>query len=209
MQSATELSTTVAAVVETLAHDANNVNALDDAIRLMEAFHSSDASATRFLASRNPADSDTTRVDTQAMDRSFKALQAHNVNNPRVQRFLKAMVEPTNRYEKALAGLITATNKFASVTAERNDAANALLDATNQIRYAATEQQLGTVGGMLVDDHLRAPARIYCVSIADGSGINPRVCYWPKHRAANSANYRRDATAGSRDDRCGYSFGRI
>lgn len=151
LQSATELSTTVAAVVETLAHDANNVNALDDAIRLMEAFHSSDGSATRFLASRNPADSDTTRVDTQAMDRSFKALQAHNVNNLRVQRFLKAMVEPTNRYEKALAGLITATNKFASVTAERNDAANALLDATNQIRYTATEQQLGTVGGMLVD----------------------------------------------------------
>jgi methyl-accepting chemotaxis protein len=150
LQSATELSTTVAAVVETLAHDANNVTALDDSIRLMEAFHSSDASATRFLASRNPADSDTTRVDTQAMSRSFNALQARNVDNPRVQRFLKAMVEPINRYEKALAGLIIATNKFASVTADRNNAANALLDATNQIRYTATEQQLGTVAGMLV-----------------------------------------------------------
>lgn len=150
LQSATELSTTIAAVVETLAHDANNVTALDDSIRLMEAFHSSDASATRFLASRNPADSDTTRVDTQAMSHSFNALQARNVDNPRVQRFLKAMVEPINRYEKALAGLIIATNKFASVTADRNDAANALLDATNQIRYTATEQQLGTVAGMLV-----------------------------------------------------------
>ncbi|HEY3792821.1 MAG TPA: methyl-accepting chemotaxis protein [Bradyrhizobium sp.] len=150
LQSATELSTTVAAVVETLAHDANNGTALDDAIRLMEAFHSSDASGTRFLASRNPADSDTTSVDTQAMGRSFKALLALNVDNPRVQRFLKAMVEPTNRYEKALAGLITATNKFASVTAERNDAANALLDATNQIRYTATEEQIGTVGGMVL-----------------------------------------------------------
>ena len=62
--------------VETLAHDANNGVRLDDAIRLMEAFHSSDASATRFLASRNPADFDTTRVDTQAMGRSFQALQA-------------------------------------------------------------------------------------------------------------------------------------
>ena len=150
LQSATELSTTVAAVVETLAHDAKNVTALDDSIRLMEAFHSSDASATRFLASRNPADSDTTRVDTQAMSHSFNALQARNVDNPRVQRFLKAMVEPIDRYEKALAGLIIATDKFASVTADRNAAANALLDATNQIRYAATEQQLGTVAGMLV-----------------------------------------------------------
>jgi methyl-accepting chemotaxis protein len=150
LQSATELSTTVAAVVETLAHDAKNVTALDDSIRLMEAFHSSDASATRFLASRNPADSDTTRVDTQAMSHSFNALQARKVDNPRVQRFLKAMVEPIDRYEKALAGLFIATDKFASVTADRNAAANALLDATNQIRYAATEQQLGTVAGMLV-----------------------------------------------------------
>jgi len=153
LQSATELSTTVAAVVEVLAHDANNANALDDAIRLMEAFHSGDASATRFLASRNPADSDTTRVDVQAMSRSFQALQARNVDNPRVQRFLKAMVKPINRYEKALAGLITATNKFASVTADRNGAAKALLDATNQMRYGATEQQLSTVGGMMLTIH--------------------------------------------------------
>ena len=51
---ATELSTTVAAILEALAHDPNNTIALDDAIRLMEAFHSSTESATRFLASRNP-----------------------------------------------------------------------------------------------------------------------------------------------------------
>ena len=42
VEAATELSTTVAAIVETLAHDPNNASALDDAIRLMEAFHSSD-----------------------------------------------------------------------------------------------------------------------------------------------------------------------
>lgn len=52
--SATELSTTVAAIVEALAHDANNSDALDDSIRLMEEFHSSNASATRFLASAIP-----------------------------------------------------------------------------------------------------------------------------------------------------------
>ena len=41
-QSATELSTTVAAIVEALSHDTNNAGALDDAIRLMELFHSSE-----------------------------------------------------------------------------------------------------------------------------------------------------------------------
>jgi methyl-accepting chemotaxis protein/CHASE3 domain sensor protein len=150
VESATELNTTVAAIVETLAHDSNDASALDDAIRLMEAFQSSDASATRFLASRNPADSDTTRVDIQAMSRSLQALQARNVSNSRVQRFLKAMIAPIERYEKALDGLISATDRFSLVAADRNKAATTLIDATHQIRFAATEAQLGTVGGMMI-----------------------------------------------------------
>ena len=150
VESATELNTTVAAIVETLAHDSNDTNALDDAIRLMEAFQSSDASATRFLASRNPADSDTTRVDIQAMSRSLQALQARNVSNPRVQRFLKAMIAPTEQYERALDGLISATEQFARVAAGRNKAETTLIDATHQISSAATEAQLGTVGGMMI-----------------------------------------------------------
>jgi methyl-accepting chemotaxis protein len=150
VESATELNTTVAAIVETLAHDSSNTSALDDAIRLMEAFHSSDASATRFLASRNPADSDTTRVDIQAMSRSLQALQARGVNNPRVQRFLKAMIGPVKQYEKALDGLISATERFARVADDRDKAATTLIEAMHQIRLAATEAQLGTVGGMMI-----------------------------------------------------------
>jgi methyl-accepting chemotaxis protein len=150
MQAATELSTTVAAILETLAHDTNNASALDDAIRLMEAFHSSNESATRFLASRNPADSDTTRVDMQAMSRALQALQARNIDNRRIQRFLNALAEPQKRYEKAVDGLIAATSRFATVAAARNAAANALIEATAQIRFAATEVQLGTVSGMMI-----------------------------------------------------------
>jgi methyl-accepting chemotaxis protein/CHASE3 domain sensor protein len=153
VQTATGLNTTVAAIVETLAHDSGDSGdsgALDDAIRLMEAFHSSDASATRFLASRNPADSDTTRVDIQAMRRSLQALQARNVSNPRVQRFLKAMVSPVQQYEKALDGLISATEQFARVAADRDKAATTLIGATREIRLEATEAQLGTVGGMMI-----------------------------------------------------------
>lgn len=150
LQAATELNTTVAAIVETLAHDPNNAGAMDDAIRLMEAFHSSNASATRFLASRNPADSDTTRVDIQAMGRAFDALQARGVDNPRVQRFLKAMAEPLQRYRAEVEGLISATEQFERVAADRNAAAAALIDAADQLRLTATEAQLGTVAAMMI-----------------------------------------------------------
>lgn len=149
-QAGTELSTTVAAIVEALAHDISNPGALNDAIRLMEAFQNSNASATRFLASRNPADSDTARVDIQAMSRAFDALQTLGVDNRRVQRFLKAMAEPLQRYRAAVEGLISATDQFARVTAERDAAAVALIDAADQLRYTVTEAQLGTVAGMMI-----------------------------------------------------------
>jgi methyl-accepting chemotaxis protein len=148
VRSSTELTTTVSAIVETLAHDAGNAGVLDDAIRLMEAFHSSSESATRFLASRNPADSDTTRVDTLAMRRVLDELVTRRIDNSRVQRFLKAMADPFARYGKALDGLINSTERFAGVAAARNAAAGALTDATDLIRSASAEAQLGTVGEM-------------------------------------------------------------
>jgi methyl-accepting chemotaxis protein len=150
VQAATELSTTVAAIVEALAHDPNDAGALDDAIRLTEVFHGSNASATRFLASRNPADSDTTGVDVEAMNRALAALQARNIDNRRVQRFLRAMAEPLDRYIKAVNGLIAATEQFARVAADRNNAATALIEAADQIRLTATEVQFGTVGAMML-----------------------------------------------------------
>jgi methyl-accepting chemotaxis protein len=148
VKSATELSTTVAAIGETLAHDPSNSGVLDDAIRLMEAFHSSNESATRFLASRNPADSDTTHVDIEAMRGVLGGLMARKIDNPRVQRFLRAMTEPFARYTSALEGLVSSTERFAKVAADRNAAAAALTEATDQIRFASAEAQLGTVGEM-------------------------------------------------------------
>lgn len=149
-ESSTELNTTVAAILEAISHDLNNASVLDDAIRLMEAFHSSDESATRFLASRNPADSDIARTDMEAMGLALQALQARKVDNRRVQRFLNATSEPFGRYKRAVDGLIEATDRFAHVTTDRNSAAVALIEATDQVRLTATEGQLGTVGGMML-----------------------------------------------------------
>lgn len=150
VQSATELSTAVAAIVETLSRDTDNAGALDDAIRMMEAFHGSDESATRFLALRNPADAETTRVDMQAMSRALQSLQARKIDDRRVQLFLNAMTEPFSRYKAAADALVEATDRFTRVTADRNVAAAALIDAADQIRLASNEAQLGTVGAMML-----------------------------------------------------------
>jgi methyl-accepting chemotaxis protein len=148
VKDATELSTIVSAIVEALAHDGENAAALDSAIRLIEEFNRSNASATRFLASRNPADSDTTRLELEAMRRALGELLANDVGNRRVQRFLKAVSEPFGRYVTAIEGLVTTTQQFAEVAAERQAAGVALAGATNQIRFASAEAELGAVGSM-------------------------------------------------------------
>jgi methyl-accepting chemotaxis protein len=148
VSSATEMSTTVEAIVENLAHNPNNSSVMDDAIRLMEAFHSSNVSATRFLASRDPADSNTTQVDILAMHRVLEGLITRDVDNRRVQRFLKAMADPFERYTKALDGLIETTERFASVAADRHARAAALIEVTDEIQFASAEAQLGTVRRM-------------------------------------------------------------
>jgi len=148
-QATTELNTTVAAIVENLAHDAGGASALDDAIRLMEAFQSSNASAARFLASRNPAHANIARVDMEAMDRSLQALQELNIGNRRVQRFLAAMNQPIDRYKKAATGVVAATEQFASAGKDREIAATALIGATDRFRSEATAAQLGMVQGMM------------------------------------------------------------
>jgi methyl-accepting chemotaxis protein len=145
---ATELSTIVSAIVETLDRDASGAPALDKAVRLMEAFDGSNVAVTRFLASRNPADSDTTRIEVEAMRHGLVDLSASRVDNRRVQRFLQAIAEPLQRYESAIAGLVTSTAKLAAVAGERQAAAADLTALTDQIRLASAEDQRGALGSM-------------------------------------------------------------
>jgi methyl-accepting chemotaxis protein len=148
VKDATELSTIVSAIVEALAHDGKNAAALDGAIRLMETFNGSNATATRFLASRNPADSETIRFELEAMRRVLGELLANDVDNRRVQRFLKAVSEPFGRYATAIDGLVKSTQQFAEVAAERQAAVVALAEATKQTRFASAEAELGAIGSM-------------------------------------------------------------
>ena len=148
IKDATELRTIVSAIVENLARDARSATALDAAIRLIERFNGSNATATRFLASRNPADSNAARVELEAMRRVLRELSANEIDNRRVQRFLKAISEPFDRYATAIEGLIASTEQFTKVAAERQAAAVALVETSNQIRYASAVTQRSAVGSM-------------------------------------------------------------
>lgn len=148
VKDATELRTIVSAIVETLAHDTKNGNALDGGIRLMEGFHISNAGAIQFLASRNPSDANTARVEIQAMRHVLDELTTRGIDNKRAQRFLFAMSEPFGRYVQAIDDLVTTTEQFATISDDRTMVANDLLTVTTKMRKVTSEQQLDAVNAM-------------------------------------------------------------
>lgn len=146
---ATELGNIVSAVVTVLARDTGNAKALEPAIRLMEGFYASKSTATRFLATRDPADSSRARVETDAMHRALDELKTQNIENKRIQRFLNAIVKPLESYVQAIDGLVAATNWFATLTVERQAIANKMFEATKTIQFSAFKTQIESVQSMI------------------------------------------------------------
>jgi methyl-accepting chemotaxis protein len=148
-ENATELGNIVSAIVAVLVRDPGGINALEPATRLMQSFYDSKSTAARFLATRDPADSNRARVETDAMLRVVDELKQQKVENKRVQRFLDAAAQPLGRYIQAIDGLVSDTQWFATLTAERQDVADKMSQAARGIHSAAVETQIKSVQEMI------------------------------------------------------------
>lgn len=146
--SATELGAAIAAVIDALAADPGNLNWAKASIRVMEAFYAANQSTTRFVSSRNPADSTAARADILVMYHSLDALATIDIDHSRGEEFLQAIVGQFERYTKALDGLIETTERFSLMAAEQRSAAAALIEMTDEVQFAGAEFQLGAVGAM-------------------------------------------------------------
>jgi methyl-accepting chemotaxis protein len=148
-ENATELGNIVSAIVAVLVRDPGGLNAIEPATRLMQRFYDSKSTAARFLATRDPADSNRARVETDAMSRLFDELKRQKIDNNRVQRFLNAAAEPLGRYVKSIDGLVSDTQWFATLTVERQDVADKMSQAARGIHSAAVETQIKSVREMI------------------------------------------------------------
>jgi len=147
-RNATELGTIVSAIVTQLARDTHNAAPLEPAIRLMEGFYASKSTTSRFLATRDPADSSRARVEIDAMHRVLDELKSQNIENKRIQRFLNAITDPFGQYVIAIDGLVSATNWYVTVTAERQAVADKMSKATKAIQLSAIKTQIESTQSM-------------------------------------------------------------
>jgi len=147
-KSATELRTIVSAIAGALSRE-SNPDLVASGLRLLEGFQNSSAAATRFLASRNPADAAMAKTELEAVPREMASLAAATAENRRVQRFLKAMPQPLEQYGKAIDGLLAASERFLAASAERQTHADLLLAAARDLRQASVGAQGEAVDGMV------------------------------------------------------------
>ena len=104
--------------------------------------------ATRFLASRNPADAATARAELAGMNQALEVVKAGTAENRRVQRFTQAIAEPAAQFDKALAGLMATTDRIAQNAAAREAAGRELLASATTLRDSSLMDQKAAVEAM-------------------------------------------------------------
>jgi methyl-accepting chemotaxis protein len=150
----TEVRTTVSATAAAVVRENASPEIVGKAVRLSEGFLNAQASAARFLASRNPADAGAAKSELEAMKAAVEAVKAGTTENRRVQRFTAALPEPTAKFERALAGVVAATDAFSAASVEREAAGKALLDAVAAMKSQSSAEQSDAIGRM--NDVVRA-----------------------------------------------------
>jgi methyl-accepting chemotaxis protein len=167
---ATELRTIVSATTALMDRD-TDPGLMAAAARLADTFGATDGAAFRFVASRTPADADASETALQAFRSGIAGLQAASAGSRRVQRFLKGMAEPLDRFAAELKGVVAADEQLRIATEARDVASAAVLGAAAQQRAGATEAQSAAISAMLVaTDEARWQSRLTAAS-AIGTGM--------------------------------------
>jgi methyl-accepting chemotaxis protein len=135
-KSSTALKITVSAIVSALIRE-NRTEQLPTGLRLQEAVQASAAAATRFLSSRNPADSSAALVELQGMRGHVEQLETAAAESNRIRRFLAAIVEPSQQFTDAVKALIAATEQFRVAGSNRDKAAGELSGLADSLRNRA------------------------------------------------------------------------
>jgi methyl-accepting chemotaxis protein len=144
----TALRTIGSAIPAALLRESAPPETVTTAIRLLEAVQVSSAAASRFLASRNPADAAAALTELDALQASIESLQGSTASSRRVQRFLAAAAEPLAHTKEALNLLISTNEGFIRLSAERKAVGDALQARLKQIREISESERKGALASM-------------------------------------------------------------
>jgi methyl-accepting chemotaxis protein len=144
----TDLRTIVSAMAE-LAQRETDPPLLAAVARAAQSFGATDGAASRFVASRTPAEANTAESALRELRGSLDALAGVAGGNRRMQRFVKGVADPLEWFEKGLHLVVAADERLRDATAARDAATAAVLGATSERREQAVRSQTEAIAAML------------------------------------------------------------
>jgi methyl-accepting chemotaxis protein len=176
----TEIRTIISALAQVTENetDADLVRSL---MRLAQGFQGSDAAASRFLASRNPADSNIAAGTLAGVPAAVQELARLGGDNRRIRRFVGALEKPLAAYAEALQRVVAADAQLRLAGAARAAASDAVLTAaaaereraalSQRTAVASMQESVGAVRRLLLIASLAAVAIGLALAVLIGRGI--------------------------------------
>ena len=167
---ATELHTIVSAITQGLEREKDPA-LLAAAAQLADSFGATDGAAARFVAARTPAEANAANSALQALRDGIKTLGGASTGNRRIQRFVKGMADPLDRFAKALAGVVAGDERLRLATEARDAASVDVLQAAALQRAQATSEQQDAIAAMLAGTDAARRLSLLTSACAMGVGL--------------------------------------
>ena len=143
-----DLRTIISAIAGLAQHD-TDPGLLAAGAGAAQSFGATDGAASRFVASRTPAELNTAETALQELRGGLGALASVAGSNRRMQRFVTGVAEPLDRFEKGLQLVVAADERLRVATVARDAAATAVLGVAAERRQQAVQSQTEAVAAML------------------------------------------------------------
>jgi methyl-accepting chemotaxis protein len=169
-QAGTDARTITTAISQLLEREAD-ADTIRGGMHLVEAFQTSDAAGSRFLASRNPADADTASTALQTFRASVERMAGLAAGNRRVQRLLAGLADPVARYAAGLQAVVSSEDQLRLASAARDGATVPVQQAAAALRSEAMGAQHAAVDAMVASSRSVGRVGLFTSLGAIGLGL--------------------------------------
>ena len=145
--SALEARTIIAAMVEQSDRE-DDPAALRAVAHVAQIFGASDSAASQFVAARTPAEANAASSTLQSLRDSVASLATLVVDNRRMQRLIKGLTDPLERFAAAVQKVVAADARLSDAASAREVAATAVLRGAAEQRARATDSQRRAIESM-------------------------------------------------------------
>jgi methyl-accepting chemotaxis protein len=195
-----EARTIIAAMVEQSDRE-DDPAALRAVAHVAQNFGASDSAASRFVAARTPAEANAASSSLQSLRDSVASLAKLVTDNRRMQRLIKGLTDPLERFAAAVQQVVVADARLSDAGSAREAAASAVLLGAGKQRAQATDSQRGAIEAMVdsVDSANRLGLATSASAIAIGVLLALLIARGIAHPIRNLTQAMRELASGRLD----------